>query len=393
VQIHDVRLPHIFAPDSLAELHHVLTHTAFVICHKSEPLDVLLKTLWYLPIQSPIFVVTNSPEQRLAEMKRVLRRALTRHTNVYLIHQKDKAFARFFAERGVTNILGSDGAIVDGKGEGMYLGALCALLLGATHWLVYFDADNFMPSALLEYTLALSALFWSRRQGARASGADGSALTLRRSATTTGYDLHTIRVNWAGKPDLHAPTSDAPRVGRCTEVVSPVVNTLLAERFAVPHPTLTISNAGEQGLTIETVRRLRFSSGYSIETFQLLDLFAHATRSSCHALLQQYQANSPHVHEKKDASHIRRMIAESLGTFESFDDLLTPAVQRHLRQISRELDLAFVHPRIYPALATLAVQADAATLEAYRLGNLSARSRRASFRQVGEWEDDGTACG
>jgi mannosyl-3-phosphoglycerate synthase len=382
VQVHDIRLSHIFAPDGFVELHHVLAHTAFVICHKSEPLDVLLRTLWYLPIQSPILVVTNCPEQHLAQMKRVLGRALTRHTNAYLIHQKDRTFARFFAERGVTAILGPDGVMVDGKGEGMYLGALCALLLGAAHWLVYFDADNFMPSALLEYTLAMGALFWSHRQGPRTTrSADVGALVRERAATTSHY-LHTVRVSWASKPDLHAQSGDAPRLGRCTEVVAPVVNALLAERFAIPHPALTISNAGEQGMTMETARRLRFSSGYSIETFQLLDFFAQAMRPSCHALLQQYQSNSPHVHDKKDADHIRRMIAESLGSFRSFDHLLTPTVERRLRQIRRELDLTFVAPRIYPALETLAVKTDAAALERYRLETVPA-TRHARSLQVG----------
>jgi mannosyl-3-phosphoglycerate synthase len=404
VQLQNVRLSHIFAPDGSAELHHVLAQTAFVVCHKSEPLDILLRTLWYLPIQSPILVVTNGPQQHLAEMKHVLQRALTSHTNVYLIHQKDRTFARLFAEHGVTNILGPDRTIVDGKGEGMYLGALCAHLLGSAHWLVYFDADNFMPSALLEYTLALGTLFWSQQQAARTESADDSAPTHhgRTTATAaTSHDLHAVRINWAGKPDVHAPGWDAQHMGRCTQVVAPVVNALLAERLAISHPMLTTSNAGEQGMTMETARRLRFSSGYSIETFQLLDFFAQATHPSCRALLQQYQANSAHVHEKRGANHIRRMIAESLGSFGAFEHLLTPTVRRQLRQIQRELDLEFVAPRICPALDTLAVQADAAILEEYRLADASAWKRvSAETYQLPHdeptpaiWEEDGMACG
>jgi len=396
MKVQNVRLAHIFAPD-VAELHHALAQTAFVICHKSEPLDILLRTVWYLPIQSPIFVVTNCPERHLTRMKHGLQRALTSHKNVYLIHQKDRTFAQFFAEHGVTNILGPDGTIVDGKGEGMYLGALCALLLGAAQWLVYFDADNFMPSALLEYTLALGTLFWSERsQDALTQQESGSA----GATATVSHHLHTVRINWASKPDLHAPSWDTPRLGRCSKVVAPVVNALLAERFAISHPAVTTSNAGEQGMTIETARRLRFSSGYSIETFQLLDFLSRAAHPSCHALLQQYQANSPHFHEKGDPDHIRRMIAESLGSFSAFEHLLTPTVLRQLRQIQRELELAFVIPRIYPPLEALAVQADAAILERYRPASVSAAWKPISveaYRLVrdaptpAEWEDESTA--
>src|SRR5260221_13554884 len=41
----------------------------------------------------------------------------------------------------------------------MYIGALCAYQLGYPRWVIFYDADNFVPSALLEYTLAMSRLF------------------------------------------------------------------------------------------------------------------------------------------------------------------------------------------------------------------------------------------
>jgi hypothetical protein len=96
------------------------------------------------------------------------------------------------------------------------------------------------------------------------------------------------------------------------------------------------------------------------------------------------------------------MIAESLGSFSAFEHLLTPTVLRQLRQIQRELELAFVVPRIYPPLETLAVQADAAILETYRTANVSAAWKPISletYRLVldaptpADWEDESMACG
>ena len=55
--------------------------------------------------------------------------------------------AHFFRAGGVHQILDPDGSIVDGKGEGMYIGTLCALLLGDPQWVIFFDADNLVPSA------------------------------------------------------------------------------------------------------------------------------------------------------------------------------------------------------------------------------------------------------
>jgi len=75
-------------------------------------------------------------------------------------------------------------------------------------------------------------------------------------------------------------------------------------------------------------------------------------------------------------------------------------VLRQLRQIKRELELALVIPRIYPPLETLAVQADAAILETYRLANVPAAWKRVSLEThrlvldaptPAEWEDESTA--
>ncbi|HEU5370680.1 MAG TPA: mannosyl-3-phosphoglycerate synthase, partial [Ktedonobacterales bacterium] len=152
MNIDTVRLSHILETDEFVGLSYFLSHTAFVVCHKSERLETLLGVLWYLPVNSPVIVVTNCPESKLGQLKQGLADSLVRHTRIHLVHQKDADVAQFFRERGLHQILGPDGAVVDGKGEGMYIGTLCALLLGYPQWVIFFDADNFVPSALLEYT-------------------------------------------------------------------------------------------------------------------------------------------------------------------------------------------------------------------------------------------------
>jgi mannosyl-3-phosphoglycerate synthase len=346
VKIDTMRFSHILEADGLYDLNYFFSRTAFVIAHKSESLDTLLGVIWYLPVNSPILIVTNCSEAEKEELKLGLARNLASHREVYLIHQKDETIARFFLRYGVHTILGADGKVVNGKGEGMYIGALMASLLGYPEWIVFYDADNFVPNALMEYTLAMSKLFLQERQE-------------RMFTASSDPYLHNVRICWSSKPSIGSGSITPGILGRCTRVVSPLMTTLAAEWFGADDRTIITSNAGEQGFTMKTAQTLRFSSGYSVETFQLLDLFAQAlpsTTQQSHMLLQQYQAQSPHFHEKRDDIHIQRMIADSLGGFFHFKDLLPSSVERQLQQICDEMNLEITPPVIYPALSDLPLE-------------------------------------
>jgi hypothetical protein len=110
--------------DRLEELGSFFSRTVFIVSHKSESLETLLGVLWYLPEASPTIVVTNCPAEDLSLLADGLR--LANRDNLFLVHQKDERIASYFRERGVCNVLGADGLVIDGKGEGMYIGALCA---------------------------------------------------------------------------------------------------------------------------------------------------------------------------------------------------------------------------------------------------------------------------
>ncbi len=110
--------------DRLEEPGSFFSRTVFIVSHKSESLETLLGVLWYLPAASPTIVVTNCPAEDLSPLADGLR--LANRDNLFLVHQKDERIASYFRERGVCNVLGADGLVIDGKGEGMYIGALCA---------------------------------------------------------------------------------------------------------------------------------------------------------------------------------------------------------------------------------------------------------------------------
>src|SRR6266568_2832846 len=359
VNIDTIQFSHILETGDLQNLHFFLSHTVFVISHKNEKVKTLREVLWYLPLNSPIIIVTNCQESEREAVTNELKLELAHHQSIYLVHQKEEAIARLFEAYGVYHILGKDGKVIDGKGEGMYIGALCAYQLGYPQWIIFYDADNFVPSALLEYTLAMSKLFMSTPFPALAPERETVSTVMLSAAKHLDADLHNVRICWSSKPDLNNGHSDTRIMGRCTKVVSPFFNDLLEGWFGIRDYAISSSNAGEQGMTVKTEVSLRFSSGFSVETFQLLDLLFHAHKRNGSAegiILQQYLSKSPHFHEKKGDEHIKKMIEQSLGSFFHFEESLPGNVKLQLWKVYNELCLDLVIPTLYPPLQDLPLE-------------------------------------
>jgi mannosyl-3-phosphoglycerate synthase len=369
MDIETVRLSQIIEAAHLGDLDSFVRQTAFVISHKAESLDTLLTVLRYLPAESPLIIVTNCPQRERAYLRAELESSLAERPAAYLVHQKDERIAHFFRESGVSHILGADGAVVDGKGEGMYIGALLGALLRQPEWLIYYDADNYAPSALLEYTLAMGRLFMEER----AATTEDISMRHGHRGRAAPPRLHNVRVCWASKPscDGEVYTPQSRVMGRCTQVVSPFCDELFRARQPYTEQSLITPNAGEQGMTMRTAMELRFSSGFSVETFQLLDLFFQRARhddAGQAVLLQQYLAASPHFHQKKDAGHIGGMIAESLGSFLHFKRALPPGMVARIGEVLSQLGVSAIRPAVYPALRELPLAGHESLAEQFRLG-------------------------
>ena len=361
MDIDTIRFSHILEAETLEHIEYFLSHTAFVISHKSESVETLQGVLWYLPANSPIIIVTNCPRGELAHIRTSLREHMSSHRKLYIIHQKDPRVARLLKAHGVEQILDGEGRVRNGKGEGMYVGTLCAALLGYPQWVIYYDADNIVPCSLLEYTLAMGKLFLS------ASPTHSLDFPWESEA---GDMLHNIRICWSSKPEVKNGTLEFKLLGRCTSVISPLFSTLLDEWFGIRDYPIISSNAGEQGMTIKTAKTLRFSSHYSVETFQFLDFMNAAALSGKprKAILQQYQSKSPHFHTKGDDEHIRDMIAQSLGSFFVFHDYIPTSIREQLWRICDEMQLEICYPVIYPSIGSLNIDLSHQTfVDQYRL--------------------------
>jgi mannosyl-3-phosphoglycerate synthase len=353
MHVDTVRFSHILEEDKLHNVAYFLSHTAFVISHKTESIETLLGVLWYLPVNSPVIVVTNCPEENLASIKSGIQDHLTGHKQVFLVHQKDEHIAHLFKTQGVAHILGNDGKVLDGKGEGMYIGALFASLLCYPQWVVFYDADNIVPCSLLEYTLAMGKLFQTTH--------------LENNMPAL---LHNVRICWSSKPSLLAGKLEENVLGRCTRVISPIFQGIFEHWFGVRNYAVSSSNAGEQGMTIQTAKALRFSSGYSVETFQLLDFLLKAAELEDlfgNAIYQQYQSKSPHFHTKREDEHIQKMIAVSLGSFLMFRHFIPQSVEDQVYRLIDDLHLDVTCPLVYPSLESLDLRGNETFVQQYRL--------------------------
>ena len=369
MNIQTVQFPHILETRDFAALNDFLSHTAFVISHKNESIETLLRVLWYIPVNSTVIVVTNCQDGEQEKLAEALKTRLTDHRQTYLIHQKDPVIGQLFKTAGVPHILGKDGKVRNGKGEGMYIGALATQQLGYLRWVIFYDADNFVPSALLEYTFAMCRLFTTVPQPTHFY-ADNALVTQTQSHRQSALDLHNVRICWSSKPDMKNLNLETRVMGRTSKVVSPLFDLLLEEWFGTQNHPISSSNAGEQGMTVRTATTLRFSSGFSVETFQLLDLFFHAATTQDgpgEVTFQQYLSKSPHFHEKKGERHIKKMIEESLGCFLHFEAALPNKVKTQLQDMYDELQLTRVEPIVYPPLQDLPLERETLRMEAYAL--------------------------
>src|SRR5262249_48205668 len=177
------------------------------------------------------------------------------------------------------------------------------------------------------------------------------------SLTSKGTEiLHNIRLAWASKVDFREPLPDRQVMGRCTAIVSPLVTTIVESLFGAASPPIWSTNAGEQAMSWDAATTLRFSSGFSNETFQLLDLVFASVGTNGRprrVILQQFHSVNPHVHTRRNDDHIRNLVAQSMGGILAFRDSLPSAALRAVESVTERYALDTIEPTIYPPIKSL----------------------------------------
>jgi mannosyl-3-phosphoglycerate synthase len=305
------------------ELSDTLQDLAIVIPVKNEKLKLLEGVLSGIPNECLIIIVSNSqrvPVDRFSmELEMIRQYSRFADKKIRIIHQKDPELARAFKKVKYMSILDSKGLVRDGKAEGMIMGILMAKM-NSKKYIGFIDSDNYFPGAVNEYVKIFAAGF---------------------GMATTPYS--NVRVSWLYKPKIRNNTLQFPKWGRTSEFSNKYLNALISYITGFETEIIATGNAGEHALSMSLAENLNYSSGYSIEPYEfinILEKFGGLLPSDSPDIVEkgieifQIETRNPHLHEEKGKDHIADMLQDSLLAISNSkicNAELTREIKDHLR--------------------------------------------------------------
>ncbi len=289
-------------PVSYDTLEDYAARTAIIVPVKNEDLLTFEGVLRAIPHGSLVIVVSASQRKPVdiynheVELVRVIHESTRK--GILIVHQHDPTWGEVLRDTQLSDMLGKDGTVRRGKGEGMLLGALIAAGLGY-NYIGFIDSDNYVPGGVHEYS-------WIYYSG----------FSMSRNPYTM------VRIKWSFKGKLASSSMYLRRRGRVSMVTNSVLNYALSVIRRVETDIINTANSGEHALSTELALRLKWAGGFAVEPFQLVYMLENCYLSleeSCDLLphgvnIYQIEARNPHIHAERGDEHIVDMIAKSLGT-------------------------------------------------------------------------------
>lgn len=275
---------------------------AVVIPIKGERLKLLEGVLSGIPHDCLTIIVSNSPRQPIDRYK--LEREAIEQFNRFaekkslIVHQKDPGVSSALREVGYTDLLMNDGTVRNGKAEGMVIGMLLAKMSGKDY-VGFVDADNYVPGAVNEYVKIF---------------ASGVAMS------TTPYTM--VRVSWIYKPKVSDNGVYFSKWGRVSEITNQYLNSVISYYTGFETEVMRTGNSGEHCLSMKLAESLTFSSGFSVEPYEIINILEefggiipteHQDAMDKGIEVMQIETRNPHFHEEKGDAHLRQMFLEALG--------------------------------------------------------------------------------
>src|ERR671936_988683 len=284
------------------EISEIEKKMAIVIPIKGERLKLLEGVLSGIPHDCLTIIVSNSarqPVDRYKHEKDALQqcnRFVGR--NAFILHQRDPALSEVLGDAGYASILGHDGMVRSGKAEGMVMGMLLAKMAGK-EYVGFIDADNYVPGAVNEYLKIF---------------ASGIAIS------NTPFTM--VRVSWIYKPKVSENGLHFSKWGRVSEVTNQYLNSLISYYTGFETEIMRTGNSGEHCMTMKLAELLTYSSGFSVEPYEILNILeefggivptANQEAMDKGIEVMQIETRNPHFHEEKGDIHLKEMFNESLG--------------------------------------------------------------------------------
>jgi mannosyl-3-phosphoglycerate synthase len=329
-------------------IHAALRRMAVVVPCRNERLKILGGVLIGIPHSSLLVFVSNSDREPIDRfmMERDAIESFCRYArrSAVVVHQRDPGLAKAFQAAGFSEVLDDEGLVRAGKGEGMIVGIVLALLAGKEA-IGFVDADNYVPGSVNEYVKVYAA-------------------DLHLAASRFAM----VRICWKSKPKVVDGALFFSRWGRVSETTNRFLNHLLAGHTGFGTDTIATGNAGEHAMTMDLALRLRLAGGFAIEPYQLLDMFEQfggvsheftnlADRSDLMregVKVFQVETCNPHFHEDRGDDHVDDLGSTSLRAL-YHSPAATPQVRSLIAEYLGSEPPAAVPP--YPPLIGLDVEA------------------------------------
>lgn len=227
---------------------------AIVIPVKNEKLSVLEGVLSGIPNECLVIIVSNSErtsdiDRYSMEVEMVKQYSCFTDKRIMVIHQKDEELGKIFKKVNYTSILDSKRKYVrNGKAEGMIIGILLAKMQ-SKEYVGFIDSDNYFPGAVNEYVKIFATGF---------------------AMSHTPYS--NIRILWRSKPKVVDNKIRFPRWGRISQASNKYLNALISHITGTESDIIATGNAGEHALSMPLAENLNYSSGYSVEPYEFIDI-------------------------------------------------------------------------------------------------------------------------
>src|SRR3954463_16635038 len=236
------------------ELSDIFKKMAIVIPVKNEKLSVLEGVLSGIPNECLIIIVSNSErtsnvDRYSMEVEMVKQYARFTDKKIMVIHQKDEELGKIFKKVNYNSILDSKRKSVrNGKAEGMIIGILLAKMQ-SKEYVGFIDSDNYFPGAVNEYVKIFATGF---------------------AMSKTPYS--NVRILWRSKPKIVDNKIRFPRWGRISQTSNKYLNALISSITGAQNDIIATGNAGEHALSMPLAENLCYSSGYSVEPYEFINI-------------------------------------------------------------------------------------------------------------------------
>ena len=289
------------SPSEAEEYSH---RTAFVIPVKDEDMITLENVVAAVPHSSPVILVSASsrePVDKFMRERELLRRAhQATGRRVVAVHQRDPAWGEALRGTPLEPLLGEDGLVRKGKGEGMLLGVIAAAGLGADY-VAFVDSDNYVPGAVHEYAWAYFTGFSLVQDGAHVM----------------------VRIKWPFKAKLETREVYLRKRGRVSQHTNNILNMAIGRVRKIETEVIQTANSGEHAMDIRLALGMKWAGAFAVESYQLVHLLEACWLGlhggECPFLpggvtIFQFETRNPHIHAERGDDHIVDMIAKSMST-------------------------------------------------------------------------------